>query len=791
MLGLVGTNVSSILIALCVVGGAAGCVKPDAVLCSNGVACPAGTQCDTANGGCIVEAQKTVCNGLEPDTACPMPDGSPGLCTNGVCLGHVCGDGRKTGPESCDPSAEGATTTTCQMLGYYQGSEVTCAADCTWNRATCSEQCGDDILNGNELCETTIPIAGTCVDYGFDRGTLGCAACNASTQQCGRFGWVARTLPVGLPGAGHATATAVYITDTGRGHTELAYVFQAGVWQPMGTYSTSAGATGLDIHAISDSDVYAVGSQTNGTGLGFLAHYNGTAWTLVHEFPQVATRVFAAGGHVYVISGTTTLNHFDGTTWTTETIAAPGTDVDPSITGTSADDVWIASGKLYHGGGNQAFTEVALPVVSQVPIAVAAFDADTVAVLAGTSSSQAYVHVRRNGTWQSTPRPAPRTFTNGDIYMLSATSIYTLLRNGTIYWSVAHTEGTDWRIVDDAQFAYGNRLGAGRITQITASVGQGLVGVAGGRSYHYQGSVWNKPQQPPAETTSLWAMSPDAVYSFEQPFASNAVHRLSETAWTWANQTAKGPVDGVEGSVAYAFDHQAGLGVSTPTIWKSTTPGTWTSTILPTSYVDYFQPPFAVRANGDVFLFGSSNANGNHIMHWTGSALETTNIPDNDTVNLTDMDCADSGPCAAVGNSGLVYTTPGDRNGWAALPGAPAVNLHSVWVGDGIIAVGGQTGEIAIHDGSQWSSVVLPLPEPVSVISGRSKTDLFALLTTQASGGYRLYHFDGTAWTQVRAPADEASSGITGLYVGRDYTYLVGGNGVDTSFYMLARSEPW
>lgn len=258
---------------------ATGCAKSNAVVCRDGVVCPAETICDTANGGCIVQDQIDVCGPLDANAACELPDGAPGLCTNGVCLGHACGDGRRSGPEQCDPTSTevAATQTDCIERGYYNDAPVACAADCTWDVGLCGSRCGDAVLDAQfERCEIDIPIEGSCLDYAFDRGVLGCGACVASFLECGEVGWKPVSVP-GMPTRGSVNGPTLAIALGGS--ASIAARFDGVVFQPLGSFDYPAGTPiGLDVSINSATDIWVVGDLGTPTIAidGFVAHLRGS-----------------------------------------------------------------------------------------------------------------------------------------------------------------------------------------------------------------------------------------------------------------------------------------------------------------------------------------------------------------------------------------------------------------------------------------------------------------------------------------------------------------------------------
>ena len=123
-------------------------------------------------------------------------------------------------------------------------------------------------MNGPEVCEQAVPILDSCVNYGFDRGYLGCSRCLPNIAECRTIGW--RNLPIGV--------------------------------------STIIRA----IHGTSRTDVFAAGSD------GALLHYDGNRWTTMSPAANDHFRaVWAfAPDHVIALGELGTIQRFDGSAWT-------------------------------------------------------------------------------------------------------------------------------------------------------------------------------------------------------------------------------------------------------------------------------------------------------------------------------------------------------------------------------------------------------------------------------------------------------------------------------------------
>jgi sugar lactone lactonase YvrE len=113
------------------------------------------------------------------------------------CVGPVntCGNGVREGPEQCD--RHDVNGLTCTALGFRLGT-LSCAENCTFLTADCEgppASCGNNIPEGLEECDGSVPPDLSCMDLGLLPGTgpvtcgPGCrvdlSACGMPARQCG------------------------------------------------------------------------------------------------------------------------------------------------------------------------------------------------------------------------------------------------------------------------------------------------------------------------------------------------------------------------------------------------------------------------------------------------------------------------------------------------------------------------------------------------------------------------------------------------------------------------------
>jgi len=130
---------------------------------------------ELCDGGTV----STTCEGLGFD------EGS--LYCNLTCDGHNtsacttrCGDGIRRGFETCDGADLGGAS--CASLGF-DGGTLGCHDSCLgFDNAGCTSHCGDGVAAGREVCDGDDFGGRSCDTLGFDEGVLSCSA------QCDRIG---------------------------------------------------------------------------------------------------------------------------------------------------------------------------------------------------------------------------------------------------------------------------------------------------------------------------------------------------------------------------------------------------------------------------------------------------------------------------------------------------------------------------------------------------------------------------------------------------------------------------
>jgi len=145
-----------------------GGVQVDDPVCGDGVA-GTGEACDGGDFAGLTCASF----GLPAGQLLCKPD-----CTVDVSdcrMPEVCGDGVLDADEACDGGDFAGLT--CASFGHDAGT-LTCTETCTIDVTSCADtqpQCGNDVIEGNELCDGQDLDGMTCASFGYDGGQLACA----------------------------------------------------------------------------------------------------------------------------------------------------------------------------------------------------------------------------------------------------------------------------------------------------------------------------------------------------------------------------------------------------------------------------------------------------------------------------------------------------------------------------------------------------------------------------------------------------------------------------------------
>lgn len=196
--------------------------------------------------------------------------------------------------------------------------------------------------------------------------------------------------------------------------------------------------------------------------------------------------------------------------------------------------------------------------------------------------------------------------------------------------------------------------------------------------------------------------------------------------------------------------------------WNGTT---WSPSQLPPGLQNTISAASAVSASS---VWAVTQANGD-IVHWTGSQWSAAEVePGSAGLLATGITAVSDSNVWAFGCSGAgpgTGTWHFDGHTWAQVTGsaiglvsASAVSASNIW---GIGSTSrGPCGDMLVHyTGTSWQPVTDPALSGLLFFGIRalSSTNVWAIAGNGSGGQAQLVHFDGSAWTSVKAPY----SGIT------------------------------
>jgi hypothetical protein len=755
----------------------ASCVGSDTVTCGNGLVCPAGSTCDEPSGHCLVPDQFSACAALDDRASCQY-SGLDGICIRGacipascgdnivsgaeqcdgsdlgafddcgdlgyydttplvcgddcrydrdVCVGGVCGDGNRNGPEACDGSDLQASD--CLALGFYESGPLTCNAACSYNTTECRGFCGDSTLNGPEVCEAGLPIVDTCVNYGYDRGYLACTRCLPDISSCRFIGW--RKLAT-------IASTIIRAMDG----TDRRNVFAAGsdgaLMRWDGTRWTVLPAATFDhfraIAVFSEGHAVALGEQ------GTIQRYSGSAWTLMQSDPTWkfnavvrtgATEAFAVGNKGVL--------RYNGSTWTT--FPAPSANELVDIWGTSASELYTidTNGTLSRYTGSQWQTQNLPGSVSAIAVWGTGPGKPFVATTGSTS-----VHRLVGSNWQAYG-PVSGTLTDG---VGIGGDAFCVVGPQSLVWC---NDGMFWSQLSASPSNFGD------LNVVFATAGDDLFVSAASGVQHYEGSSWFSSGYP-AAPLHFWGNS-SVLYAST---VAGTIVKLSGLSSFVQDFTATGQLWGVWGAAANDVFAVGGNG----NIYRYTT--SWNK-----------MTNADTRTLNSVWGSGSTNViavgNAGAFLKYDGSWNALT---PGTTADLKEVWGASATNVFAVGTGGTIihyngstFTTmsSGTTRDLRGVFGTSATNVYAV----------GDVGTLLHYNGSTWTAIPAGTGARLHDVWGTSASDIFVV----GDLGVML-HFDGMQWTPVKRSAvtQWAIYGVSSDI----HVSVAGGSGL-----ILYRLVPW
>jgi len=669
----------------------AGCISSGAEVCSNGLVCPKGSPCVEVDG----------------DIACAA----------------VCGDGVLGAGEDCEPGI--ATGQICTSIGHYGEAAVACTAGCAFDTSECSGFCGDEIVNGDEVCdgEEALTIVG-CLSVGDDYGRLGCSGlCSLEPSGCRKIGWVEDPQVAGSLNAVWAAAEDDYWAV---GEEGLIVRFDGFSW-----WSTPAESPAeVSLRAIwgaGAADIWAVGFE------GTILHYDGSSWSDVAtgiETSEGLRGVWAGGDDVWVVGFSATVLHFDGSTWSQISDGPSGNLY--GIWGQAEDDVWaVGSDGVWHFDGS-SWTQ--LSTVTNIGSVWGPGDG-TVWVARRSSPS-----VYRCDRQQCDPPIVVAPFGSLNRLWGSADDDVWAVGDDGNAGLVAHYDGTSWTAISPAlgssitpdQLKLRGVFGtSGSDAWIVAEAG---FETGAGTTFHYEGAFWSSRSHDLTEGfTGVWGSSPDNVWAVGLAGTGGA-RRYNGSDWE-APISLGAPAYGIWGANESEIWAVGAAGA----IWHYD--GTWG---VP-EYVDATSLSAVWGSSASDVWAGGGDALTTRIFHYDGVTWEQSPIAPTDRGSVPGIWGTAPDAVWFATTDGVLLHFDGTSFSVALEIQEPLTALWGTSPTD--IWVVGSGGSAFHYDGDEWQPSVLPTTRNMTTVVGLESGDVFA---AGASGS--LVHFTGDAWRPVRTP---------------------------------------
>lgn len=721
------------------------CVSSDALECSDGQLCPAGTACDPMHGGCVQPSQLTTCDGIADGMSCGIDSDADGICDLGVCIVERCGDGYIRGGEECDGD-QVPDDANCTDLGFYMSQKPTCTADCTLDRTSCAQECGDGVLQPQyEICETDTPVTASCVDYGFGAGQLGCINCGPETSACIPFGWQLESITASVNAMSATSGTDVWATTNALG-SPLAH-YNGTSWSPADlTACALPSGTQLDqVFAVSPDLVFFSGPQTiwrlsagactsypladnvyaiwavsaNDAWVSVensgIYHFDGSTWMLSHaqaDFGDAVTHLWGTGpSDVYAITNAAGMLHWSGSSWSPFT--AGTLELAASVWGSGPSDLYVGGrtsneAAIVHWNGaswSDALAGFGL-LTGDAAVYAGQMQGGRQYVEAFTLSPYRFFLLYNDGTgWVDLDAPI-----NSGVPFAGTSdgSVFAWIGNTS---KVAHLDGS-------IRIDRGEAPGTNDITQIAGDrIDNLFASTYSGKLYRYDGASWTLDESIVANDLSR---SPSGTLFAVS--STQIAKRLSNGTWQTNSAVGGNQISVVSDTDAWILEGQ-----STLRHWHAGT-------------VDSFDVPGEINdmwaaSSTSVFLAGQ-DGNGAAILQFDGATFTPMTLPANN-------------------ESQILWMTVNS-----------ATDMYAI----------GSFGKLMHYDGNAWSYQDTP-PQTIAVYG--TPNDLFV-------GTYSdLEHFDGTSWNPV---ASGSPTGATRLFGMGDTMYFFD---YYNRMHTLVRMKPW
>jgi hypothetical protein len=460
------------------------------------------------------------------------------------------------------------------------------------------------------------------------------------------------------------------------------------------------------IWASAKNDVWFAGGVGNLGTTGAIAHWDGTAMTLVPQLPATSgfNGIWGSGPRDVYAVGNTTL-HFDGTAWT----VVPGV-VGSTISGSGPNDVWVGSfDGMYHFDG----TSWTRPPQFLGPLvqAVSVVGPNDLWVVTLASGSYSVEHFAGGNLSVSLQVPADTLL----IFGLQATSDQDV-------WLV----GGDFSVQPPPARGYLN---------------------------HFDGSAWTRA--PLAPTILIGVEDAPGLGTFSVGFDGGFV-RLTAAPQPGFTDLRTGPAEDLLGT----------FGTAPTDMWAVGKRGT----VLHFDGHAVTSVPSGTTADltdvwgsgpADIWAVGTGGA----VIHFDGQSF--TSVGSGTSVNLNAVFTARPNDVWIGGDAGTLLHWDGSAMSPASLPAgnAPINDIHGLGPDDIWLVGGDFTSSVqtfAAHfDGTAWTLTVIG-GSPLKRVWMLATNDVWATAGVVGSGesvGYA--HFDGTSWA---GPLPNGVNGQTRLY---------------------------
>lgn len=733
------------------------CVDTSTSTCAGGSRCRAGNLCiDQADGPvCVPAARVHDCADKDDGQPCRFDDtSSPAACRVGVCTLMECGNGYKDEPEVCDDG------------NLVEGDE--CSNDC-------ERSCGDGMVQyeHGEICDVEVPLPESCLDRGFDMGTLVCAddCQDVSALSCTDFDW--QPMP-SVPDGWHFARVAVpssgppvAVGSRGvlpRSIESLLCTDCGGIFEYKGT-SWHLSKTNIpllgDLWVESPKDIYAVGARGN------IWHFDGIDWTPMAVDPNYHLgAIWGTGtGSLFAVgtywqssmswqSATFAILRYDGSAWIPMDLSQVPRD--PSWSWTGLFGVWgsgpsdvFAVGSyntILHYDGN---IEGIWTRVDREPSLTTLYDvwgahAENVIVVGGQGTMLHYDGQR----WSPVNTPTQHDLMG--IWGIPGGRIFAVGAGGTL---LGHDPavGPGWSLLasgtsSDLIGIHGNSADNILTVGINGTVLR--LGEAGWTAMDLQGNQ--------AAVHHLWGTGLDCIHAVDH---SGQIWRYDGNQdWRWAATNPPGEWSAIGSIHGLACDQHV-FAVGTRSLRYLD--GTWTEMSMPEGAYISLRSVWVAGPDA-VFAVGQ----GGVILHYDGNQeLRWKQMHSGTDALLTGVWGTSASNVFAVGNRGTILHYDGNAAGtWEPMESGMNSMLSDVWgTGpDDVFAVGEGTS-ILHYDGMTWTFMATPTrTDALHVVWGSSASNVFA-----GSSSGALLHYDGTHWSPMRSPTESKIQSMWGTADGK------------------------